>query len=102
MILSTVRFNSVVTVLALPDTLSNTGVIIVDDHKVDHLSETYTASRHKLAVVISWPPSPNLEIAKFKTNLKAGCNHKWSIIITFMFFIVFEHCTKTYLSVWPN
>ena len=28
-----------------------------------------TASRHKLAAVISWPPSPNLEIA---TNLKAA------------------------------
>ena len=59
----------------------------------------HTASRHKLAMVISWPPSPNLEIA---TNLKADCNHKWSIIITFMFFIGFKHCTKTYLSVWPN
>ena len=56
-------------------------------------------SRHKLAAVISWPPSPNLEIA---TNLKADCNRKWSIIITFMLFIRFKHCTKTYLSVWPN
>ena len=58
-----------------------------------------TASRHKLAAVISGPPSPNLEIA---TNLKADCNRKWSIIITFMLFICFKHCTKTYLSVWPN
>ena len=58
-----------------------------------------TASRHKLAMVISWPPSPNIEIA---TNLKADCNRKWSIIITFMLFIRFKHCTKTYLSVWPN
>ena len=57
-----------------------------------------TASRHKLATVISWPPSPNLEI----TNLKADCNRKWSIIITFMLCIRFKHCTKTYLSVWPN
>ena len=57
------------------------------------------ATRHKLAAVISWPPSPNLEIA---TNLKADCNRKWSIIITFMLFIRFKHCTKTYLSVWPN
>ena len=47
-----------------------------------------TASRHKLAAVISWPPSPNLEIA---TNLKADCNCKWSIIITFMLFIRFKH-----------
>ena len=58
----------------------------------------YTASRHMLAAVISWPPS-NLEIA---TNLKADCSRKWSIIITFMLFIDFKHCTKTYLSVWPN
>ena len=62
-------------------------------------SYVYTASRHKLAAVISWPPSPNLEIT---TNLKANCNRKWSIIITFMLFIHFKHCTKTYLSVWPN
>ena len=62
-------------------------------------STTTTASRHKLAAVISWPPSPNLEIA---TNLKADCNRKWSIIITFMLLIHFKHCTKTYLSVWPN
>ena len=34
-------------------------------------NENRTASRHKLAAVISWPPSPNLEIA---TNLKADCN----------------------------
>ena len=53
-----------------------------------------TASRHKLAVVISWPPSPNFEIA---TNLKADCNRKWSIIITFMLFIRSKHCTKTCL-----
>ena len=67
-------------------------------------STTTTASRHKLAAVISWPSSPNLEIA---TNLKTDCNRKWSIIIiiiviTFMLFICFKHCTKTYLSVWPN
>ena len=44
-----------------------------------------TASRHKLAAVISWPPSPTLEIA---TNLKADCNCKWSIIIRCTHFIV--------------
>ena len=59
---------------------------------------SFTAPRHKLAAVISWPPSPNLEIA---TNLKADCNRKWSIIITFMLFIHLKHCTKTYLSVGP-
>ena len=47
----------------------------------------YTASRHQLAAVISWPPSPNLEIA---TNLKADCNRKWSIIITFMLLFVLK------------
>ena len=52
-----------------------------------------------LLLGISWPPSPNLEIA---TNLKADCNRKWYIIIKFMLFIRFKHCTKTYLSVWPN
>ena len=43
-----------------------------------NFQHTCTASRHKLAAVISWPSSPNLEIA---TNLKADCNRKWSIII---------------------
>ena len=60
---------------------------------------TSTASRHKLAAVISWPPSPNLEIA---TNLKADCNCKWSIIIRCTLFIRFKHYRKTYLSVRPN
>ena len=50
-----------------------------------------TASRHKLAVVISWPPSPNLEIA---TNLKADSNRKWSIIITFYAFYSFQKLYK--------
>ena len=66
---------------------------------LNYRTHSHTASRHKLAAVISWPPSPNLEIA---TNLKADCNRKWSIIVTFMLFIRFKHCTRTYLSVWPN
>ena len=44
-----------------------------------------TASRHKLAAVISWPQSPNLEIT---TNLKAGCNRKWFIIIILCFLLL--------------
>ena len=34
---------------------------------------------------MTWVLWPNLEIA---TNLKADCNRKWSIIITFMLFFI--------------
>ena len=56
----------------------------------------YTASRHKLAAVISWPLSSYFEIS---INLKACIIIEWSIIIRFMIKTTFKPCATTHLSV---
>ena len=55
-----------------------------------------TASRHKLAAVISWPPSSYFEIS---INLKACIIIEWSTIIRFMIKTTFKPCATTHLSV---
>ena len=59
-------------------------------------STTTTASRHKLAAVISWPPSSYFEIS---ISLKACIIIGWSIIIRFMIKTTFKPCVTTHLSV---
>ena len=55
-----------------------------------------TASRHNLAMDISWPPSSYFDIS---INLKGCIILEWYITIRFMISITLKPCGTTHLSV---